>query len=189
MPAGSERVRGLIVDCLATWSGRLESIGASVDTIKTQETPRAVLPPVSVNTSGSVPHAEARFRIHPFFSSASLSRVKQLDIYSGKYRVYGLRILHLDETTEILGQWDPSCPSSIATIYVHQTGPLESLSFLLIEGDSGTQLAYIRVNEPVKSCMNGEKLHRFVAAEMDKVFLTRRLHGISGHTNAPQFVC
>jgi hypothetical protein len=64
-----------------------------------------------------------------FISIGTFSKVQRLEVYRLGARCAGISIWHDKDTIEVLGQWDPTQPSTISEIYNCHKGPLTSISF------------------------------------------------------------
>ena len=167
---GSGAVEGLFVDVLARRDLQFQNIGASTRLVKASE-PSSQEKPPSMLVPRVVTPFSRHFGMRTFFSSTMLSDVRRLDIWRNDSRCPGLRIIHLDGSEDILGQWDPSKDSSISTIYDTRDGPLLRLSFWFTKSEEWTpRVADIRVNDPEKNTFD-HGVRCFQAREMNEVFI------------------
>lgn len=130
-------VTGFLVDRLARKSTRLESLGVSIDTEKRTVTrPEYNLTVPKVPIPNDIEFAQKSV-IGTYFSSAKVTNIKSLTVLRDGSRCIGLCMTRLDQTNDILGQWDPvKAQFSAHQIYhVDEDGPLEGLSFYLSEPD------------------------------------------------------
>lgn len=124
-------MRGLIVDMLAIGKVRFDSFGANFDVkgpATTEEHPPKVIIPADLTGFTK------RFGMATYFSHATMTDVRTLDIMMDASRCIGLYVSHLDGSCEVLGQWDPSKASR--EIYNVETGPLRGITFHFSESDT-----------------------------------------------------